>query len=217
MIFSRIVDVDNHTAQQIQGDILPLRPRERPRSIQDRCHPSDGKDSEDISLFRRVRISIANQALVDIIPTSWAAPDHLASAFLHSTDYSLTMPAFRHGQIRLSKDDLPISQLVAAVDDTLDWTAFQMAASGGAGDVFVESTDYSRPSEAELDELEELTSWFGSFGFQGTGSLVGPRTPSQPVDPGLPPPPKPTSAAAAAAAACRRCLRAVTTPDWRST
>jgi hypothetical protein len=126
------------------------------------------------------------------------------------------MPAFRHGQIRLSKDDLPISQLAAAVDDTLDWTAFQMANIGGAGDVFVESTDYSRPSEAELDELEELTSWFGSFGFQGTGSLVGPRTPSQPVDPGLPPP-KPTSAAAAAAAACRRCLRAVTTPDWRST
>jgi hypothetical protein len=121
--------------------------------------------------------------------------------FLNSTPYTLTMPAFRHGQIRLAKADLPIGKLAAAVDDTLDWTAFQMAILGGAGDFFSEPTDYSRPSEAELDELEELTTWFGSFGFQSAGSLIGPtepRTPLQPWTPVLPrtpalTPPSPTS------------------------
>lgn len=121
--------------------------------------------------------------------------------YLQSNPYTLTMQTFRHGQIRLAKADLPIGKLAAAVDDTLDWTAFQMAILGGAGDFFSEPTDYSRPSEAELDELEELTSWFGSFGFQTAGSLVGPsqpRTPSQPWTPVIPrtpalSPPSPTS------------------------
>ncbi|GAB1310036.1 hypothetical protein MFIFM68171_00246 [Madurella fahalii] len=111
--------------------------------------------------------------------------------FLDSTPFTLTVPAFRHGQIRLAKADLPIDKLAAAVDDTLDWTAFQMAILGGAGDFFSEPTDYSRPSDAELDELDEMVSWFGSFGFQGAGNLVGPpeqtpRTPIQPWTPVLP-------------------------------
>ncbi|KXX82224.1 hypothetical protein MMYC01_201786 [Madurella mycetomatis] len=111
--------------------------------------------------------------------------------FLDSTPFTLTVPAFRHGQIRLAKADLPIGKLAAAVDDTLDWTAFQMAILGGAGDFFSEPTDYSRPSDAELDELDEMVSWFGSFGFQGAGNLVGPpeqppRTPGQLWTPVLP-------------------------------
>lgn len=121
--------------------------------------------------------------------------------FLDSNPCTLTMPAIRHGRIRLSKSDLPINKLAAAVDDTLDWTAFQMAILGGAGDFFSEPTDYSRPSDAELDELEELTTWYSEFGFEGAGSLVGPsepRTPTQPWTPVLPrtpalSPPSPTS------------------------
>ncbi|EAQ93672.1 hypothetical protein CHGG_01907 [Chaetomium globosum CBS 148.51] len=121
--------------------------------------------------------------------------------FLDSNPCTLTMPAIRHGRIRLSKSDLPINKLAAAVDDTLDWTAFQMAILGGAGDFFSEPTDYSRPSEAELDELEQLASWYSEFGFDGAGSLVGPsepRTPTQPWTPVLPrtpvlSPPSPTS------------------------
>ncbi len=139
------------------------------------------------------------------LPTPLSASSKTYSddyVFLRSNPYSLTMPAFRHGQIRLAKADLPIGKLAAAVDDTLDWTAFQMAILGGAGDFFSEPTDYSRPSEAELDELEELVSWFGSFGFQSSGTLIGPsqpRTPSQPWTPVLLPrtpalsPPSPTS------------------------
>ncbi|KAH6853361.1 hypothetical protein B0I37DRAFT_4527 [Chaetomium sp. MPI-CAGE-AT-0009] len=121
--------------------------------------------------------------------------------YLDSNPCTLTMPAIRHGRIRLAKSDLPINKLAAAVDDTLDWTAFQMAILGGAGDFFSEPTDYSRPSEAELDELEELASWYGEFGFDGAGALVGPsepRTPTQPWTPVLPrtpvlSPPSPTS------------------------
>ncbi|GAB1319478.1 hypothetical protein MFIFM68171_09688 [Madurella fahalii] len=101
--------------------------------------------------------------------------------FLDSTPFTLTMPAFRHGQIRLAKADLPIGKLAAAVDNTLDWTVFQMAILGGVGDFFSEPTDYSRPSEADLDELDGIISWFGSFGFQSAGALVGaswpPRAP----------------------------------------
>ncbi|KAL2018570.1 hypothetical protein VTK56DRAFT_612 [Thermocarpiscus australiensis] len=122
-------------------------------------------------------------------PTSTPQPAESASkinrddyVFLDSTPFTLTMPAFRHGQIRLAKADLPIGKLAAAVDDTLDWTAFQMAILGGAGDFFSEPTDYSRPCEAELDELDGVVSWFAGFGFRGPGALVGP--------PGGEPPPR---------------------------
>ncbi|KAJ4290736.1 hypothetical protein N0V88_006485 [Collariella sp. IMI 366227] len=110
--------------------------------------------------------------------------------FLKSTPYTLIAPAFYHGQIRLAKADLPISKLAAAVDDTLDWTAFQMAILGGAGDFFGESTDFSRPSEAELDEREELACWFNSFGF-GAGALVESTEPRMPLPPGSPSSPRP--------------------------
>ena len=121
--------------------------------------------------------------------------------FLDSNPCTLTMPAIRHGRIRLSKSDLPMNNLAAAFDDSLDWTAFQMAILGGAGDFFSEPTDYSRPSDAERGELEELAAWYGEFGFEGAGSLIGPsepRTPTQPWTPVLPrtpvlSPPSPTS------------------------
>ncbi|KAK4136813.1 hypothetical protein BT67DRAFT_448105 [Trichocladium antarcticum] len=121
--------------------------------------------------------------------------------FLEATRCTLTVPTFKHGPIRLAKADLPIGKLAAAVDDTLDWTAFQMAILGGAGDFFSEPTDYSRPSEAELNEREELAAWFCSLGFESPGALVGPpepRTPTQPWSPVLPrtpalSPPSPTS------------------------
>ncbi|KAM7207087.1 hypothetical protein V8F33_000186 [Rhypophila sp. PSN 637] len=90
--------------------------------------------------------------------------------FLPTTRYTITMPTFCHGPVRLAKADLPIGKF--ALDDTLDWTAFQMAILGGAGDFFSEPTDYSRPSEAELDELEDIASWFAGFGLGGPGALV---------------------------------------------
>ncbi|KAK4449223.1 hypothetical protein QBC34DRAFT_93723 [Podospora aff. communis PSN243] len=92
--------------------------------------------------------------------------------YLQSTPFTLTAPSFRHGPIRIAKPDRTIGQLAAAVDDTLDWTAFQMAIIGGAGDFFTEATDYSRPSDSELDERDEMATWFAEFGFEGPGALV---------------------------------------------
>lgn len=102
-------------------------------------------------------------------------PDSDEYIYLDSTAFTMTMPVFKHGPIRLAKADLPIGKLAAAVDDTLDWTAFQMAIIGGAGDFFSEPTDYSRPSEAELDDLDEIYTWFESFGFESVGGLVTAR------------------------------------------
>ncbi|KAK3335380.1 hypothetical protein B0T19DRAFT_6480 [Cercophora scortea] len=109
-----------------------------------------------------------------VLPPPWATTkinedDYI---FLQSTPYTLTMPTFRHGPIRLTKADMSIGKLASAVDDTLDWTAFQMAILGGAGDFFSEPTDYSRPSDAELKELDDYIAWFDSFGFDGSGKLA---------------------------------------------
>ena len=117
----------------------------------------------------------ASQTITLLPPTPVPVPVRPQSdeyVYLDSTAFTVTMPAFKHGPIRLSKADLPIGKLAAAVDDTLDWTAFQMAIIGGAGDFFSEPTDYSRPSEAELDELDEIYTWFESFGFESAGGLV---------------------------------------------
>ena len=112
-------------------------------------------------------------------PTSAPAPQPAESTintedyvFLPSNPFTLTVPTFRHGFIRLAKADLPIGKLAAAVDDTLDWTAFQMAILGGAGDFFSEPTDFSRPSDTDLDELDDLHAWFTSFGYASAGALI---------------------------------------------
>ncbi|KAI2472553.1 hypothetical protein F4781DRAFT_342841 [Annulohypoxylon bovei var. microspora] len=89
--------------------------------------------------------------------------------FLQSSPCSMTSPIFRHGPIRLSKCDL-MADMKVGVDDGLDWTAFQMAISGGAGDWFSESDDTIRRREAE--EVEELVDWFDSWNFNRPGGLV---------------------------------------------
>lgn len=98
--------------------------------------------------------------------------------YLPSNPYTLTMPTFRHGPIRIIKSDAAAayagsSKLAAAsvLDDSLDWTAFHMAILGGAGDVYGEATDYSRRRGGERDEADDLCEWFADFGFAGWGSL----------------------------------------------
>ncbi|KAI2602263.1 hypothetical protein GGR54DRAFT_634131 [Hypoxylon sp. NC1633] len=89
--------------------------------------------------------------------------------FLQSSPYSITSSRFRHGPIRLAKLDL-MPDIKVGADDGLDWTAFQMAISGGAGDWFSESDDVVRHREAE--EADELADWFRSLNFNGVGGLV---------------------------------------------
>ncbi|KAI0178800.1 hypothetical protein GGR52DRAFT_578968 [Hypoxylon sp. FL1284] len=89
--------------------------------------------------------------------------------FLQSSPCSVTNPKFRHGPIRLAKSDL-IPDMKVGMDEGLDWTAFQMAISGGAGDWLSESDDTVRRREAE--EVDELVDWFGTLNFRGSGGLV---------------------------------------------
>ena len=115
---------------------------------------------------------VTNSDNVFVSPTLEAPPKATEYIFLPSTSYSLINPTHRQGPIRLAKTDLSIESLTAAIDDTLDWTAFQMAILGGAGDLFGEAIDYGRLSDAELDELDELSDWLESFGIESLGRLV---------------------------------------------
>ncbi|ROV88799.1 hypothetical protein VSDG_08979 [Cytospora chrysosperma] len=101
--------------------------------------------------------------------------------FLQSTSFTQTMPTFQHGRIRLAKADLVNngminsfeSRLLSSPDEGLDWTAFQMAILGGAGDLLSDPADFlSR--DAHEDLVDDLCDWWGSFGLSmGTlGTLV---------------------------------------------
>ncbi|KAF7561349.1 hypothetical protein G7046_g2799 [Stylonectria norvegica] len=85
--------------------------------------------------------------------------------YLKSTPFTLTKPAFRHGPITFSKAE--VGKGARTMDDTLDWTAFQMAILGGAGD-FLHDASYDDDSK----QADEVASWFESFGFETEGDLV---------------------------------------------
>ncbi|KAI0599936.1 hypothetical protein F4775DRAFT_100616 [Biscogniauxia sp. FL1348] len=91
--------------------------------------------------------------------------------YLQCPPCTLTMPGFRHGPIRLDKSDL-VPDVKLGADDGLDWTAFQMAILGGAGDWFTDSDDTIRHREAE--EAADIIEWWDSWGEAGTaaGALV---------------------------------------------
>ncbi|KAI1497081.1 hypothetical protein F5X99DRAFT_43057 [Biscogniauxia marginata] len=89
--------------------------------------------------------------------------------YLQSPPCTLTVPGFRHGPIRLDKSDL-MPDVKLGADDGLDWTAFQMAILGGAGDWFTDSDDTIRRREAE--EAADIVGWWDSWSFHGTGALV---------------------------------------------
>ncbi|RYP34856.1 hypothetical protein DL767_004081 [Monosporascus sp. MG133] len=91
--------------------------------------------------------------------------------YLQSSPCTVTVPTFKHGPIRFAKSDLIPEPSLGGADDGLDWTAFQMAILGGAGDWNSESDDTIRRRTAE--EIEELVDWWESWGFGGTGGLVG--------------------------------------------
>ncbi|EOO00758.1 hypothetical protein UCRPA7_3677 [Phaeoacremonium minimum UCRPA7] len=112
-----------------------------------------------------------------------ASDEHV---FLKSTPFTLTMPTYRHGPIRLAKDNGAKEPRARADETTLDWTAFQMAILGGAGDFFSGTTDYIRrqwwreddddddddEDDDFFDEAADLADWFDSLGFEHGGLLV---------------------------------------------
>ncbi|KAM9874542.1 hypothetical protein VDGL01_11372 [Verticillium dahliae] len=106
-------------------------------------------------------------------PTHRPVPSEDAEfIFFHSTPCTMNIPTFSHGRIRIPK---PESILCADVmpDKTLDWTAFQVAILGGAGDLVSGGSDLTRRTDD--DELDEITAWFDDFGFESAGRLVRAR------------------------------------------
>ncbi|KAI8691623.1 hypothetical protein NCS56_00155200 [Fusarium sp. Ph1] len=91
--------------------------------------------------------------------------------YLKSTPFTLTKPSFRHGPITFAKSEMVKG--IKTMDDTLDWTAFQMAILGGAGDLLQDMSN-----EEDMKQVEEITSWFESFGFETYGTLVPEDVPS---------------------------------------
>ncbi|KAI0474660.1 hypothetical protein F4859DRAFT_514511 [Xylaria cf. heliscus] len=89
--------------------------------------------------------------------------------YFKSSPYSIATPAFQHGPIRLSRSDL-VQDITLSGDDGLDWTAYQMAILGGAGDLLTDNHDTLIRDEEE--EIADLAKWWDSFHFESTGELV---------------------------------------------
>ncbi|KAI0473813.1 hypothetical protein GGR56DRAFT_649140 [Xylariaceae sp. FL0804] len=111
-----------------------------------------------------------------------ANPDHLFESvansdyiFLQSSPRSINLPTVRHGPIRLAKADM--SPELKQADDLdwtvgLDWTAFQMAISGGAGPCWAPEAD-DAADQSDLEDIADLMEWWDSYDFESPGGLVG--------------------------------------------
>ena len=94
--------------------------------------------------------------------------------YLKSTPYSMTTPSFRQGPIAFPKSE--IGKGVRKMDDTLDWTAFQMAIIGA--DEFL--PDIYDDGDGKF--ADDLKTWFKGFGFDTYGELVPEDEPPSPRD-----------------------------------
>jgi len=121
---------------------------------------------------------------------------------LESTPYSMTSPLFKHGSIRLNKlnkaeksdfvysesgTPIKVGTLRRNLEDeqagALNWTAFQMAISGGAGDFLMGGEDVEssfKMMQDMEDEINDILEWWDSFGFsdknKGCGKIVREET-----------------------------------------
>ncbi|KAK1595877.1 uncharacterized protein LY79DRAFT_667824 [Colletotrichum navitas] len=100
---------------------------------------------------------------------NFAPVDKDGFVFFHSTYYTLNHAMFRHGPIRFPRTEV-VKGMKIDPDDTLDWTAFQMAILGGAGYLSSDSTDFTQLPENE--EAADLASWFDGFCFDSPGTLI---------------------------------------------
>jgi hypothetical protein len=98
-------------------------------------------------------------------------PAHSDYVYFKSAPYSLTMPTFKHGPIRFTKATLGLEPQLPP-DELLDWTSFQMAILGDAGDVFAESDEFTTRRRSEGEDTDDLASWLAGHGVSGCGSLI---------------------------------------------
>lgn len=134
--------------------------------------------------------AIAQQKLAQKAPKT--KPDELAS-----TPYSLTAPLFKHGHIRLNKTSnssdnsgtgTPLHvgtprHVVGSEPMPLDWTAFQIAIAGGAGNFLDSGKFENETQQQETDQdIEDILDWWLGFGFAGRDKGIG-RVMSAPPKP----------------------------------
>lgn len=139
--------------------------------------------------------------------------DNEQLVFFPSTPWTATVPSFKHGRIRLEKADLSHNasavraleaRLLTSPDETLDWTAFQMAILGGAGDLGSDP-DHFLARDAQEQLVDELCDWFADLGFDASalGTL---RTANNPVSHR-----KPSSSSSSSLSFSKRPTRSMTT------
>ena len=166
---------------QREATTPPLPPRRRPLLHKTNTSPSmssrHGRSSsrkimtelpiipETVDAPPTTRDSYFSNESVDSLSNT-AASEYV---YLPSPSLSAIAPTIQHGPIRLSKCDL-LPAMKLGHEESLDWTAFQMAISGGAGDLFTESDDVLRRREEE--EVADIVDWWGSWHFESTGELV---------------------------------------------
>lgn len=92
--------------------------------------------------------------------------------YLKSTPFSITSPCFRHGPISFAKSEIGRGAMM--MDETLDWTAFQMAILG-AGEFLPDMYD-----EGDSRYADELKDWFHEFNFETHGVLIPETWPPSP-------------------------------------
>ncbi|KAK8104275.1 uncharacterized protein PG998_011308 [Apiospora kogelbergensis] len=120
-----------------------------------------------------VSTDVGDELFIDTSLTPRDSEYHEDYVFLRSSACTITMPLFKHGPIRLAKSDL-IPDPKLGAEEGLDWTAFQMAILGGAGDWFSDSEDTIRQREAE--EAADLMDWWDEWHFERAGGLVKKET-----------------------------------------
>ncbi|KAI1425111.1 hypothetical protein F5Y12DRAFT_714579 [Xylaria sp. FL1777] len=178
---SDMVQRDFLFERQHKSNTFPLPPRHRP--VLHKSNTNSTTSSRHVrSSSRRIMTELPIIPETSITPRTsgdlYFSNDSDASlgntstseyVYLPSPRFSLITPAFQHGPIRLSKCDL-LPDVRLGHDESLDWTAFQMAISGGAGDLFSDSDDalYRR----EEEEIADITEWWDSWHFESTGELV---------------------------------------------
>ncbi|KAI6366746.1 hypothetical protein MCOR25_005108 [Pyricularia grisea] len=88
--------------------------------------------------------------------------------YFSATPFTVTMPTYRHGPIRLSKADVRLrSPVQPFVDERLDWTAFQMAILGAPDDFMGDSDDGEDEKQAN-----DLMGWLEDFNLGHGGKML---------------------------------------------
>jgi hypothetical protein len=132
----------------------------------------------------RKRTSFLQSALQYGLKIRQKEKEELPPVPMESTPFSATAPLFRHGTIRIdkrlesapSRGDGAARRSSTTLPAEVDWTAFQLAISGGTGDLLMgdSGVDTSLDDTEEMErEIVDLVGWWEGFGFADPESAAG--------------------------------------------